>query len=126
MFRSAAGDTDSFLVNLTAGRELSPRLLGVDLKLLLVRSACVSAGLLTVLFVLAERAAAPSQGESSPTLLTAAAMVLVVCADHMWFEDNLLTTYMFTAEGLGLQQLLILMMVPFVMVFNLRFIMVTG
>ncbi|XP_037073329.1 delta(14)-sterol reductase TM7SF2-like [Pollicipes pollicipes] len=118
-----AGDTDSLLVNLVEGRELSPRLLGVDLKLLVVRSCCVATALLAVLMALAERA---SHGQSSPTLVTVAAMVVVLCLDRMWFEDNLLTTYSFMNEGLGLRQLLVLLTAPFYMTFNLRFIMVTG
>ena len=120
---SAAGDTDSLLVNVTEGRELAPRLFGLDVKLLMTRACCVAAVLLAVLFVLAERAV---RGESSPTLVTAAAMVAAIGVDHMWFEDTLLTTYTFMNEGFGLKKLLAVMVMPFSMTFNLRFIMVTG
>ena len=120
---SAAGNTDSVLVNITEGRELSPRLFGLDVKLLMTRVCCVGVVVLAMLFVLAERGL---KGESSPTLVTAAVMVAGIGVDHMWFEDTLLTTYTFMNEGFGLKKLLALMMMPFCMVFNLRFVMATG
>ncbi|XP_043189655.1 delta(14)-sterol reductase TM7SF2-like [Amphibalanus amphitrite] len=120
---NSSGDTDSLLVNVSEGRELAPRLLGLDMKLLMTRACCVAAVLLAVLFVLAERGL---KGESSPTLVTAAVMVAAIGVDHMWFEDTLLTTYTFMNEGFGLKKLLGAMMMPFCMTFNLRFIMVTG
>lgn len=116
-----AGDTDSCLFNIVSGRELSPRLWGVDLKLLLVRASSAALTLLTVLYVLHER----QSGRSSPTLLAAAAMILVAMLDRAWFEDNLLTTHGFMNEGLGLSMLLRGMVMPFLVLFNLRFITVT-
>lgn len=119
--RSPAGNTGCFLPDLFNGRELTPVVLRLDIKFVMLRIVCLAQLLINAVFVVKDLQAQP--GQYSPTLLLAATMQIFYAANWVWFEDAFFTTYDYQKHGFGLLLILADLGMPFIFPIFSRFVL---
>ncbi|XP_064077443.1 delta(14)-sterol reductase TM7SF2-like isoform X3 [Macrobrachium nipponense] len=119
--KNPLGNTGLFLPDLSTGRELSPVILGLDVKFLIFRAMALMLLLFNVIVVIKDLDA--NKGQYSPTLLVACTFQIFVAVDTIWFEESISTMYEYNRVGCGLFTLISYLMAPFYLVIYSRVVL---
>lgn len=132
------GSTNNFIYDFWQGREINPRVLKLDIKMLLSRVSVIGTMLIIIAVMLKSSEDVDFGGLSNlkdlvalkafldlnPTIMTVGSMLTFYCFDYLYFEDVTLTSFRVLYEGTGYMTCVAGLMYPFLVTLGPRYLLV--
>ncbi|KAG8041469.1 hypothetical protein G9C98_002762 [Cotesia typhae] len=131
------GSTNNFIYDFWQGREINPRVLKLDIKMLLSRVSVIGTMVIIIAVMLKSSEDVDFGGLSNfkdlvalkafldlnPTIMTVGLMLTFYCFDYLYFEDVTLTSFRVLYEGTGYMTCVAGLIYPFLVTLGPRYLL---
>ncbi|XP_011305217.1 delta(14)-sterol reductase [Fopius arisanus] len=118
------GSTNNLIYDFWQGREINPRIGGIDFKMILVRAAVIGALIINTAIVSQAigRFDLDALRNVNPTVLVVTGMQIIYCLDAIFYEGTSFTSFRFMYEGTGYMTCVANLMYPFLVTLVTRYV----